>query len=424
MKEQYLKLRLREDYNYDKDNFIRALVAFNRVDYSFAEQVYKELIEYIRKRLRPQTEYIKHVFIKFNPDLDIEVDSPKVTYDNNKEVINLGQWIGRYKIELDSADLEVEVVPKIGWDSMMIMLNDISKMVRMFGFPMLELIFSNILGHSLIKQYISYSIRLMQLTELMINEGVPPVSYEKEYFVNYDLGYVGRINIGKTLRYLNHGQNILVARKVVIGHPILPISVLVKFHYVLGNELLNSMKKLDTEVGKNLPSLKEFIQQHAFYHIYITSLPPFSNYLTHALNADLESLDILRRARDQAKTNRWLREIIDLYMSFLLNLNITNLELLSKKISIQPLPSSKIYEVWILYMLLEVGKKFFNTRIVPTNFKLKEFDLKKCKIIYNDTPATIIPYTILHMYEKPRLKPDFSILNGDKQAVADANTGK
>ncbi len=414
-----LKLKLREDLEYSDEDLIREIASLNRVSSTFARKIVEELKEYVYRRLKPEIEYLKHVFAKLNPNLKIEVGSPNIFYKKNKQVITFGQWIGTYKIELESADIEVEITPKVGWDSTIIMLNDISKLVRMLGMPMLNLIFSNILGSSFIKQYIHYSIRLMQLTELMIARGIPPISYEKEYFVDSNLGYVGKINFGKTLNYLNHGQNLIVARKVIIGYPILPISVLVKFHYTLGNELLKQMKNLDKNIGREIIPLKMFVQQQAFYHIYITSLPPFSHYLNHAIKMDLESSDILKKAREQVSTNPWLQEIIDLYMSFLSKLSIANLEYYSKKVSIQPLPSSKIYELWILYMLLKTGREIFN--IEPRMEELyNKFDLKKCKIMYNKAPTEVLPEITMPFSWWEHLRPDFSILNGGKQAVVDA----
>ena len=415
--QEVISLNLLEDRPYSLEELANLLRAQNDLTMAEAEIVTESIKKYVDTILRRKLEILRSLYA--NIDIKIEAELPRQFYDKGILKITFGQWVGIYEIKYSDTEILVHVLPKIGLENFRLMLNQISKLVEMIGIPMLDIIISNIRGTSFIKQLVSYSLRLRKLTELMIKEGIPPISYIKEYYIDSNTSYTGNISYGKTLKLLMFGQQTLVAKKRVIGYPELPISILVKFHRILGEELSDLINRVaNNDLLRDFPDLYKFLMGLANYHYYILSISPFSQYAVNIPNTYLEDYKILEKAKDQAYMNRWLVDIIDLYTDFIRDIDITKYIYEKRQINIQPLPSSKVYELWVLYLLLDEGVKLFKRKI-SANENYLRYSFNDYTITYNTSGShNLLKFYNYRIRDRPR--PDYIISNSSKCAVADA----
>jgi hypothetical protein len=85
-------------------------------------------------------------------------------------------------------------------------------------------------------------------------------------------------------------------------------------------------------------------------HAYILTLTPVAAYLDLALRADVEDSVLVREARARSGVNTWLRALADLYESY--NSRLAGVEV-RRELPLQLLPSSKVFELWVLKLIVE-----------------------------------------------------------------------
>lgn len=406
-------LELREHIEYSEERFVEYLVT-KGIGHSEAVNVWNEFFDFVDKRL---SRFIRTLRMHVYDDLEIEAVPPLV--NDVKGTVSLGEWVGVYKFYSDTLghDVEIHVLPKIGTSYFVQMLNDISGLVNMLGYPAMKVVWLNTHGHSYVRDYVSYSGMLQQLTELLMMEGLPPIVVPKE-LISGDI--VGHINRSRTIRFIANGTPLIVARRQELSYPKLPLMILAKFHATIENALMQLLNNIRSAENPNLKPLENMLIDRIKYHSYALSISAISILLDASCAADLESPEVLDKAKEQAGKSKWLKDIIDFYQFYICKkpLAFDLFEKWRQNIPVQPLPSSKLYELWLLSLFSEIfSDKLQTFPVIKEKDGGFEFDFRTASIQYN-VARSDWSKIFSKITRAPR--PDYMLVNGGRRAVADA----
>jgi len=402
-------LQLREDKEYSSESI------FNQISEKkiILEEIFEHLIKFIQEVLRPS---IKSLRLSVYRNIDIESTDPY--YNPVTQSINFGEWIGMYKIKLDEdIQLIVKVYPKIDVKSFEYMLNDSLNLINMIGLPMIKPLYVNVRGINLTSQIITYSYILRKYTELALSSGIPRMIKKVE---SIGRSVSGTMDYGKTISYMASGKPIAVAYKMVIGPAYLPLVILCKFHIKLVLLLKDVIEKL--EEHKDIYGFNELIYKPILnmynYHLYTLTRPMLKPYLHYAKYFSEDYPELFEEAEKQAGNNVWFRKLINLYREFLFKMPYIHAfnNTVEKNIPIQPLPSSKVYELWILKLFLE---NLINSRNIRIEEKEGGFKIKvdRKKFLYNIASEKLSIF-FKNIVSPPR--PDYIMVCGNNVAIGDA----
>ena len=406
-----MKLILMEDTRYSKDIILNSLKKEGlNVDASY---IWDELVRFFSE-LQSVISILRQYIYR-----DLEIESPVPYADNVKNEIYTGEWIGVYRIPSDfiKEGIEIQIEPKIGAKYFVQMLNEISGLKQMIGYNAINVAWVNTYGYSYIRDYICYSTLLEQLTELMFSEGIPPLAMRQELLLN---DFAGHVNIAKTQKLLEMGIPLVVAVKKQIELPRLPLIIVTKFHLILQNMLLNLLSEIRSINHYSMKPIEQMIEDRIKYHSFVLLNDIVKPFISSAGLMNLEDREVLKEARKQAGKAKWIRDIVDLYESFMYKRPplFDLFEEWKQKIPIQPLPTSKVYELWILSLLMKIfAKKIGKKPKMTQRDGGFEFDFEYAKIEFNIASRewSKIFSKVGHV---PR--PDFMLLNGGRRVVADA----
>lgn len=406
-------LEIREDLEYHEDSFVQQLEA-KGIKHPEAVNVWHEFFRFVHEDL---SKFIRVLCAYIYEDLEIEASPPSA--NDVRNTVSLGEWVGVYRFYSDSLGSEVElrVVPKVGTVYFFQMLNDISGLVTMLGYPAMNVVWFNTYGYSHIRNCVSYSGMLEQMTELTMSEGFPPITTPREIVSD---GAVGHINRSRTLMFLSEGAPFAVVKRQEISYPKLPLMVFAKFHATIGRALLQLLNDVQSDLIPELKPLENMLMDRIRYHSYILTTDIVRALVDMAYATDLESIEILEKAKEQVGKSRWLRDIIDLYQSYVFRrpLAFDLLERWRRNVPLQPIPSSKVYELWILTLFSSIFMDRLRTH--PTIRERDggfEFDFDAAEIQYNVARAD---WSKLFSRITRAPRPDFMLANGGRRAVADA----
>ncbi len=384
------------------------------IGHSEAVSVWEEFFEFVDEKL---SRFIRALRTSVYENLEVESDPPFAHPSRN--VIFTGEWIGAYRFFSPTLGCEVEVhiTPKIGAHYFVQMLNDISGLVSMLGYPAMRAVWLNTHGLSYVRDHVSYSGMLRQLTELLMAEGLPPMTSPKEFICSDAVGHVNR---SRTIKFLTRGAPFVVARVQEISYPKIPLMILVKFHALIERALLQLLSEIESVGNPALKPLKDMILDMIRYHSYVLTSDVLGGLVNTAWLADLESSEVLERAREQTGKSKWLKDIIDLYQSYV-HRRPSAFELFERwrqNVPIQPLPSSKVYELWLLTLFVEIFIK--RLRVLPIIREREggfELDFEVAEIGYNLARGDWSK-VFSKIVRPPR--PDYILTGRGKRAVADA----
>jgi hypothetical protein len=281
----------------------------------------------------------------------------------------------------------------------------------------MKVVWLNTHGHSYARDYVSYSGMLQQLTELLMMEGLPPIVVPKE-LISGDM--VGHINRSRTIRFLANGTPLIVGRRQELSYPKLPLMILAKFHATIENTLMQLLNNIQSAETPELKPLENMLIDRIKYHSYALSIGAISILLEASCATDLESPEVLDKAKEQAGKSRWLKDIIDFYQFYICKkpLAFDLFEKWRQNIPVQPLPTSKIYELWLLSLFSEIfSNKLKTFPVIKENDGGFEFDFRTANIQYN-VARSDWSKIFSKITRAPR--PDYMLVNGTRRAVADA----
>jgi len=338
-----LELKLREDRRYDYGRFVEQVR--KGVGITLGSSCLEELFDGVRRfvdgALRPAIESL------IARDLDVESPPPTARRDR----FNLGQWIGFFEVGgplcgFDSVTLEVE--PKVGWGKFKYMLRESLEIPAVVGFESLAPILANLMPYSDYVVDIIYSDLAYRYTEMALRGPLPRIV---EDVVVVSEGLLGRVDVVRTLKLRVAGSQLIASRKARLAYAHMPLILVARFHYMLLNRLNKIVEDLGRMGGHEvLRGVLERIEMLRRRHAYILTLTPVAAYLDLALRADVEDSVLVREARVRSGVNTWLRALADLYESY--NSRLAGVEV-RRELPLQLLPSSKVFELWVLKLIME-----------------------------------------------------------------------
>jgi hypothetical protein len=338
-----LELKLREDKRYNYEEFAKQVR--EGVGITLGNSCLEELFDGIRRfvdgTLRPAIESLK---VK---DLDVESPPPIARRDE----FNLGQWVGFFEVEgplcgFDSVIVEVE--PKVGWGKFRYMVWESLEIPAIIGFESLAPILANLMPYSDYVVDIIYSDLAYRYTEMVLRGPLPRIV---EDMVVVSEGLLGRLDVVRTLKLKVAGLQLVASRRARLAYAHMPLILVARFYYILLKRLNKIVEDLGRigghEVLRGVLGQIEMLRRR---HAYILTLTPIAAYLDLALRADVEDSVLVREARARSGVNTWLRALADLYESY--NSRLAGVEV-RRELPVQPLPSSKVFELWALKLIIE-----------------------------------------------------------------------
>ncbi len=338
-----LELKLKEDKRYNYEEFAKQVR--EGVGITLGSPCLEELFDAVRRfvdgTLRPAIESLK---VK---DLDVESPPPIA----RRDWFNLGQWIGFFDVGgplcgFDSVTLKVE--PKVGWGKFRYMVRESLEIPAIIGFESLAPILANLMPYSDNVVDIIYSDLAYRYTEMALRGPLPRIVEE---MVVLSEGQLGRVDVVRTLKLRVAGSQLIASRRTRLAYAHMPLILVARFHYILLKRLNKIVEDLERIGGHEvLRGVLERIEMLRRRHAYILTLTPIAAYLDLALRADVDDSVLVREARARSGVNTWLRALADLYESY--NSRLAGVEV-RRELPLQLLPSSKVFELWVLKLIME-----------------------------------------------------------------------
>jgi hypothetical protein len=152
-------------------------------------------------------------------------------------------------------------------------------------------------------------------------------------------------------------------------------------------------------------------------HAYILTLTPIAAYLDLALRADVEDSVLVREARARSGVNTWLRALADLYESY--NARLAGVEV-RRELPLQLLPSSKVFELWVLKLVLEALGIDGGVRVERVDSGLS-VEANGVKLHYNKPHREgRLLRGLRELLRDGALRPDYAMERNGEVVVADA----
>ncbi|MEM0117640.1 MAG: hypothetical protein QXV32_04270 [Conexivisphaerales archaeon] len=411
-----LVLEFREDKDYECDEIQEVIK--QKLPSQQSSTLVDEIIEFVDKNLNRSMRIL--IELQYS---DFRIESPLPVFRHRKRQINFGQWVGVYRFYSEelASEVTIKVVPKIPLQSFTLMLNEVYGLVQMYGVPALDVVSLNLHGYSNFRDCLTYSFLLNRLTELAFAHGI----VRQATFVRYSSGIqMGLIDRHRTAYNLQRGIPLIESKKFTAKYPDLFLMLLVRFHLMLShdiNEQVARFRNLNPNKGDPLDHMLSTIKVSQAQHAKYLSDGILQNYIAAALSFDFEDFGLLRNIRSEVKYNEWFKAIVDLFESYLskrpVRVKLKESDL--SEVAVQPLPSSKVYELWILTLFNRIYGKYNSRKpvIMRTNngFDFVYGDLVIC---YNSEKLEWSKIFSKIIRNSPR--PDMILAGKHKRAVLDA----
>ena len=336
MSSNALIIELREDQSQRLEDALRKISLAPQL----AEELLDETINFIREHFIPT---VRALLEKYYKGLDVE--SPPPSYNEERREFNPGQWVGVFSFHSEVLDCDVilKISPKVGNQAFENMVKGAVALVSMLGFPSLEVVGLNLYGRGYISDVVSYSYLFRRNFELALHEGLPTAIRVREE-IRPDA--LGSFNRSKTVTLLSRGIPLVVSTRRSVELNMKALSFLTSFNTELMRALIRVRNQLSGD--PRLLTICNLLDSSIIYHWYVSER--FRAMGTERVEFSLDDLAELRRV---VWRNKWFLSLLDLYEAFISSVPPTlRLERrLLRETPIQPLPTSKIYELWVLYML-------------------------------------------------------------------------
>jgi hypothetical protein len=405
-----LELKLREDKRYNYERFAKQVR--EGVGITLGNSCLEELFDGIRRfvdgTLRPA---IESLIVK---DLDVESPPPIA----RRDWFNLGRWVGFFEVEgplcgFDSVIVEVE--PKVGWGKFKYMVWESLKIPAVIGFESLAPILANLVPYSDYVVDIIYGDLAYRYTEMALRGPLPRIV---EDMVVVSEGQLGRVDVVRTLKLRVAGSQLVASRRTRLAYAHMPLILVARFHYrllVRLNKIVGDLERMGGhEALRGILGQIEMLRRR---HAYILTLTPIAAYLDLALRADVEDLVLVREARVRSGVNTWLRALADLYESY--NARLAGVEV-RRELPLQLLPSSKVFELWVLKLIVEALGINRSVRVERVDSGLT-IGANGVKLHYNKPHREgRLLRELRELLRDGALRPDYVVERNGEVVVADA----
>lgn len=348
--------------------------------------------------------------------------------------VQLKSFVGSYKFKSEKDRLRVQrSINKLNHVEFDRMIVDISQWITMLGSPFFNAVLnvlSPVLGED--ELTLAYSSLLINYTESALAEYIPPVIQTRRYVASIP---VGKILVPQSIRRSSSDQLTFVSQRINFDVESFPILLLIRFH----REMATKLKKLRHKfLGKSIEKENNEVEKSEIYplrverfnRVYHTNFilsPSNKLFLEKTYDIDFRDARILNKTWKQASRSSSLRDILLLWEAYIGKRTLTSQ--VAKTISggYMLKPVCKLYELWILHVLVEAMKKILSEskngeeiefqilyseengyKTLPADFT---FDDGKYNLIYNggQNGSSIKNIRKFNAWGPFRLRPDYVI---------------
>jgi len=408
-----VSVTLDEDERYSLDD-LRSIFRSQNISEECVKPVYDEFKNFI---INIESR-IKDVRKRFR----IESPPPLVVND----YVRVGQWIIPFKWKCGQHEILIITKPKVGWDGFNKMVQEVVQLLETLR--NLELVvfgLRNLLPN--IEDYVVdllYSPLVIKYTEAALSEPLPRII---KYRLIISQGQFGKVDVARTVALRLMGKPLIASKKATLIHALPPIIMLVRFHYKLLTKLMRLRELLsgveDTDLRGLISSITSIsrIDELIRSHRVILSIEPLATYVDHALRVGVNDEEIISETERFSGGNTWLRTLAELYRAYIARL--AGIKPVSWG-SILLVPTSKVFELWVLSLLLRA----FN--VDANNIEISHSEPggisiglgNNVRIHYNITYHSDLIRQLMNqkILRSDGLRPDYVIELGRTRLVVDA----
>jgi len=404
------------------DNVIRVVVEEDRA-YRWGEledafrlrgfsQIYSDFECSVKNFLKSCARLVAEAFRECGLEV-FDVSLPRV----GPEKVLFGEFVGEHVIGFAENKAVVLVVePKVGWSAYAKMLRESLEIPAVLGSrEALKPLLANTTVFGIYSP-ISYSLLLIELTHQALSAPLPRAV---EVYKVVSSGVVGKPDYHDTYVLMSRELPLAVFKRFRIRVANAPLMLLARFHAALIEELQLFRDRLMERFGKAekfIDVLVAEVENLIDIHRALLWATELKDYLIALYRMGIDDSKLVAEAYRQAGFNTLLKQVVDLFIEFQSRAPLVH-KFGEEKLS--PVPSSKIYELWVLRKIIDYMKSIGREprlrrgadmyMAIEANGFTIEYNMpkrKKLKI------AGIAP--------KASLRPDYLIEYSEGRAVLDA----
>lgn len=331
----------------------------------------------------------------------IEERIPEITREYGTQVFSPKGWVGRYPGD-------IMVVPgKLSQGEYEQLITDVAGWLEMWSVPTAAAVMPLIARESIEPQAMTlgYSQAVIELTESVLAHR-PHVEVTRR--PTCSAAMQGRLLVDQTISEWGSGNKELVTEKTDFSVETLPNLLIIRFHLAVANAL-DDLAVLNT-------SIRSQIDKRRHYHLqYIEDSLP-GDILDQAIATDFADPTILSKTRE-ASTGA-LAELVDLWEAYQSHTTLS--VSFEEQLSIGIKPVSKLYEVWILQILLGEITSILDKEPRITDDNLNKVEFTPGVILHYDRSLTEYSHHLDDLIENPG-RPDYALTVDDSVAwIGDA----
>ena len=406
-----LSISLVEDREYDFNDLTRSISLQLEITEGKASEIAGELIEELRG-LSQSIQRIRDIgfrLAKKNGYAWIKIESSPPLIE--KEKVNFGQWVGVYRFHSNMLGKKLYVIvnPKIGINAYDRMISDVWNFAIAYGPQLINYLFNSVFGLSSYYVDAVYSYIISILTRLAVWEGLPVEIIREKRF-----GRVvkGKIALNRLIKYII--KNMYPYTQVRTIDAKIPRALLIRFNLLLYMHLKNLIEEY-----KNISNVSKAFTNLAYKNLSNIFSPELINYFSEALTINIDDPYILENIIGTGRRSFITKRVADLYLAYRAHKPLLANKILSEyeeNVPILPLPSSKIYEFWVLKLLMDElinFKKLFSYDRAGYGLK---FTFNNLLLYFNYVPKK---WSIM-IKDKDSIRPDFVLSRDGWRTILDA----
>lgn len=323
----------------------------------------------------------------------IEETVPEITREYGTQVFSSKGWVGRYPGD-------IMVAPgKLSPDEYEQLIADVAGWLEMWSVPTAAAVMPLVARESIEPQAMTlgYSQAVIELTESVLAHR-PHVEVTRRPTRGSTMQ--GRLLVDQTISEWGSGNKELVTEKTEFSLETLPNLLIVRFHLALANAL-DDLTVLNTPIRSQ-------IDEHRHYHLQFIEDGLPGDLLDQAIATDFADPTVLSKTRE-ASTGA-LAELVDLWEAYQSHTTLS--VSFEEQLSIGIKPVSKLYEVWVLQILLgEIASILAKAPRIPDD-NLNRFEFSPGVTLHYDRSLTEYSHHLDDLVENPG-RPDYALTVDD-----------
>ncbi|MUV56072.1 hypothetical protein [Halogeometricum sp. CBA1124] len=329
------------------------------------------------------------IFERSRDAYGIEERVPEITYKYGTQVFSPKGWVGRYPGD-------IMVVPgKLSQNEYEQLITDVAGWLEMWSVPTAAAIMPLVARESNEPQAMTlgYSRAVIELTESVLSHR-PHVEVTRR--PTRGPAMQGRLLVEQTVSEWGSGNKELVTERTEFSVETLPNLLIIRFHLALANAL--------DELAIVNTSIRRGIDEYRHYHLQFIEDGLPGDLLDQAISTDFTDSTVLSNTREAATGT--LNELVDLWEAYQSHTTLS--VSFGEQLSIGIKPVSKMYEVWVLQILLDEIASILDMAPSTPDDNLNKFEFTSDVTLHYDRPLTEYSHHLDELVENPG-RPDYAL---------------